>query len=195
MASNARHSRLQDGRTEQYIFSWKVINGWDYSLGNPETAQSLYKANVMKLKEAIGEYNVKSKQTLNVMVIARRIVVNIVITLMIILTAWIIWKASHLDKDTFLKQVCETNKRRVYCICFYFQNAVSIIVSFVTLVFPNLFELIGHLEGFHPRFALRVHLARYLDLIRVCVISIPSSGFLSFTLSPIIPYSPPYLLC
>jgi hypothetical protein len=112
MASNARNSRLQDGRTEQYIFSWKVINGWDYSLGNPETAASLYKANVTKLKEAIGEYNVKTKQKLNVMIIARRIVVNIIISLMIVLTAWIIWKASHLDKDTFLKQVCEIRNFR-----------------------------------------------------------------------------------
>ncbi|KAI6191238.1 TMC family-containing protein [Aphelenchoides bicaudatus] len=160
MASNARNSKLQDGRTEQYVFSWKVINGWDYSLGNPETAQSLFKANVTKLKESIGEFNVKMKQKMNCMIITRRIFVNIIITAMIVFTAWIIWKASYLDKDTFLKQ-----------------NAVSIIVSFVTLVFPNLFELIGHLECFHPRFALRVHLARVFVLYVVAYYTLFASLF------------------
>lgn len=79
---------------------------------------------------------------------------------MIVVTAWIIWKASHTDKDTFLKQ-----------------NAVSITVSFVTLVFPNLFELIGHAEKYHPRFALRVHLARVFILYVVAYYSLFASLF------------------
>ncbi|KAI6243745.1 TMC family-containing protein [Aphelenchoides fujianensis] len=151
MASNARNSKIQGGRTEQYVFTWKVINGWDYSAmfrsGNSETAASLYKSN---LKEAIADYNVKLKKKWTPGRIARVVVVNVAILLMIGLTGWGISEATSINKDTFLKQVGTTAA----------MNAVSIIVSFVTLVFPNLFELIGHFEGHHPRTALRWHLAR-----------------------------------
>ncbi|KAI6226942.1 TMC domain-containing protein [Aphelenchoides besseyi] len=143
MASNARNSKIQGGRTEQYVFIWKVINGWDYSIGNSETAASLFKANVTKLKEAIADYNVKLKRKWTPGRIARVAFVNVVILFMIGMTGYFISRATVINKDTFIKQ-----------------NAVSIIVSFVTLVFPNLFELVGHIEGHHPRTALRWHLAR-----------------------------------
>lgn len=65
---------------------------------------------------------------------------------MLALSVWAIQAVGQItDKDTFLKQ-----------------NAVSITVSFITLVFPNIFELVGKMERYHPRTALRIQLARFV---------------------------------
>lgn len=144
MAANARDSKIQGGKTDQYVFSWKVINGWDCSIGNPETGSSLYKANVIKLREAMAEFNQKMKVKFEWFLLFLRVVANLAIFSLLGLSGWLIWQCSQITvKDTIIKQ-----------------NAVSIIVSFVTLVFPNIFELIGHMERYHPRFALRCHLGR-----------------------------------
>ncbi|CAK5077096.1 unnamed protein product [Meloidogyne enterolobii] len=50
MTSNTRKSKLSSGKQEQYVFTWKAINGWDYNIGEPETAASLAMANAIKLK-------------------------------------------------------------------------------------------------------------------------------------------------
>ncbi|KAJ1372077.1 hypothetical protein KIN20_034138 [Parelaphostrongylus tenuis] len=67
---------------------------------------------------------------------------------MLAFSVWAILAVSQIrETDTFIKQ-----------------NAVSITVSFITLIFPNLFELIGKIERYHPRTALRIQLARVLCL-------------------------------
>ncbi|ETN79265.1 hypothetical protein NECAME_02691 [Necator americanus] len=135
MAANARTSKLSSGKTEQYVFNWKTFTGWDFTIGNSETAGNVHMANVIKFREAIAEYAVNMKRKYRCLQILLRICANLIVFIMLGFSVWAI-----------------------------LANAVSITVSFITLIFPNLFELIGKLERYHPRTALRIQLARVLCL-------------------------------
>ncbi|WKY15023.1 hypothetical protein Q1695_000496 [Nippostrongylus brasiliensis] len=148
MAANARTSKLTAGKTEQYVFNWKTFTGWDFTIGNFETAGNVYMANVIKFREAIAEYAVNMKRKYQCLQILIRIFANMLVFVMLGFSVWAILAVSQIrETDTFIKQ-----------------NAVSITVSFITLIFPNIFELIGKMERYHPRTALRIQLARILCL-------------------------------
>ncbi|VDO61501.1 unnamed protein product [Heligmosomoides polygyrus] len=122
-----------------------TFTGWDFTIGNGEAAGNVHMANVIKFREAIAEYAVNMKRKYACLQILIRMFANLLVFLMLGFSVWAILAVSQIrETDTFIKQ-----------------NAVSITVSFITLIFPNIFELIGKLERYHPRTALRIQLARY----------------------------------
>ena len=154
MADNARQSKLASGKTEQYVFCWKLFTGWDYTIGNPESAGNTVMASANKFREAIAEYRVKLRQKFVCLRFLLRIIANAVIIAMIVGSGYVIYlvvnRSIDIDRDPHASG--------------FRKNEVPIVVSFITLIFPNLFELVGKIERWHPRTSLRIQLGRVLAL-------------------------------
>ncbi|KRZ49776.1 Transmembrane channel-like protein 2 [Trichinella nativa] len=154
MASNARTSKMSSGKTEQFVFAWKVTTGWDYTIGNPETASNAIMANVTKFRESIMEFKEKTIEKFKWVRFLLRIVANTVILGMMACSAYAIYTVVERSREIEHDPMATALQK----------IEVPIVVSFITLVFPNLFEIVSKLERFHPRTALRLQLGRILVL-------------------------------
>lgn len=143
MASNAKMSKMGGSKAEQYIFNWKVFTGWDYSIGNPETASNNVMAAVIKLREAAAESHVKNKEKIGWLKITLRILANIMIFFMIGFSIYCI---------SFAFNTTSTVESGGHL---FSKNQVPQVMSAITHVFPMIFDLIGRMESWHPRLALR----------------------------------------
>lgn len=61
MAENSRLSKLSE-KDDECVFSWKLFTGWDYMIGNPETAHNRVASIIMSFKEALLEEAEKKKE-------------------------------------------------------------------------------------------------------------------------------------
>ncbi|VDK88423.1 unnamed protein product, partial [Litomosoides sigmodontis] len=83
MAMNASLSKMSDTKTDQYIFSWKLFGGWDYTIGNTETACNTAMAIVIKLRESIVECRINSEKKFKPLLFLARVLANAIILLML----------------------------------------------------------------------------------------------------------------
>lgn len=60
MAKNSRQSKLTE-KEDECTFSWKLFTGWDFMIGNPETAHNRVASIVLSFKEALLEEAEKKK--------------------------------------------------------------------------------------------------------------------------------------
>ncbi|EYB81964.1 hypothetical protein Y032_0370g108 [Ancylostoma ceylanicum] len=153
MAANARMSKLSGSKAEQYIFNWRVFTGWDYTIGNQETASNTVMAIVIKLRESIADCRVALESNFRCLQFTLRVIANIVICGMLAFSIYCISFAVQ-KSQTAVEQ--EGN--------LFTKNQVPSVVATITHVFPMIFDLIGRLENYHPRTALRAHLTRVLVL-------------------------------
>ncbi|EFO24563.1 hypothetical protein LOAG_03920 [Loa loa] len=152
MAMNARLSKLSDKKTDQYVFSWKLFGSWDYTIGNSETANNTAMAIVIKLRESIVECRVDSAKKFRPLLFLARVIANAIILAMLAFSIYMI---------SFAVQTSETVEKAG---TLFTKNQVPTIIATITNVFPMIFDLIGQIERYHPRTALRAHLTRVLVL-------------------------------
>uniref|UniRef100_A0A913HXW6 TMC domain-containing protein n=1 Tax=Strongyloides stercoralis TaxID=6248 RepID=A0A913HXW6_STRER len=158
VAANARLSKMAGSKSEQYIFNWKVFTGWDFSIGNSETASNSVMAVVIKLRESIAESKIQQKQKLSWLQVVTRVLTNVIIVGMLGASIYIIYFAVHSSATNTNQNVHDSSANLLS------KNQVPSIVATITHVFPMIFDLIGKVENFHPRTALRFHLGRVLIL-------------------------------
>ncbi|VDN02456.1 unnamed protein product [Thelazia callipaeda] len=152
MAINARLSKTSGKRTDQYTFTWKLFNGWDYTVGNNETASNTTMAIIIKLRESIAESRVNLGKTFKPLLFLARLIANAVILAMLAFSIYTI---------SFAVQSSEAVEKTG---SLFTKNQVPTIIATITHVFPMIFDLIGQVERYHPRTALRAHLTRVLVL-------------------------------
>ncbi|CAJ0935641.1 unnamed protein product, partial [Mesorhabditis belari] len=153
MAQNARMSKLSGSKADQYIFNWRVFTGWDYTIGNQDTASNTVMAVVIKLRESIAECRVGARNRMRCVQLLLRILANLIIFSMLAFSIYCIVIAVNRSK-TILEEEGDL----------FTKNQVPSVVATITHVFPMIFDLVGKMERYHPRTALRAHLGRVLIL-------------------------------
>ncbi|XP_011865678.1 PREDICTED: transmembrane channel-like protein 3 [Vollenhovia emeryi] len=151
MAENSRLSKLIE-KEDEYVFSWKLFTGWDFMIGNPETAHNRTASIALGFKEALLEEAEKQKDERNWRVISMRVFVNVAVLSLLALSAYAVIK------------VVERSATEIESQNWWRQNEITIVMSLISYLFPILFEILGFLESYHPRKQLRIQLARIMVL-------------------------------
>ncbi|XP_046816234.1 transmembrane channel-like protein isoform X2 [Vespa crabro] len=151
MAKNSRQSKLTE-KEDECAFSWKLFTGWDFMIGNPETAHNRVASIVLSFKEALLEEAEKEKDKRNWKIILMRSFVHISVLFLLALSAYIVVEVVARSTD----EEADKNLWR--------QNEITLVMSLISYVFPIIFEVLGLLESYHPRKQLRRQLARIMLL-------------------------------
>ncbi|XP_037977629.2 transmembrane channel-like protein [Plutella xylostella] len=151
MAENSRMSKLSE-KEDECIFSWKLFTGWDFMIGNAETAHNRIASVILSFKEALLEEAEKKKDLRNWRIISLRAFVNICVVILLAISAWaVVNVVSRSDDNPKVRS-------------WWRENETTIVVTVISITFPQFFELLGFLEHYHPRKQLRLQLARIMLL-------------------------------
>ncbi|XP_073957195.1 transmembrane channel-like protein isoform X2 [Choristoneura fumiferana] len=149
MAENSRMSKLSE-KEDECIFSWKLFTGWDFMIGNAETAHNRAASVILGFKEALLEEAEKKKDPRNWRIISKRAIVNVIVLLLLATSVFVV-----------INVVSEDRKKPG---SWLHENLTTIVVTTISIIFPVAFEYLGLLEHYHPRRQLRWQLARIMVL-------------------------------
>ncbi|XP_050524111.1 transmembrane channel-like protein isoform X2 [Daktulosphaira vitifoliae] len=151
MAANSRLSKLSE-KDDECVFSWKLFTGWDYMIGNEETALNRISSIILGFKEALLEEAERMKDNRNWKVMALRVFANLNMIWMLgsssYAVMWAVARSMEPDAESTLWR----------------KNEITVVTNLISNVFPMAFEGLGVLENYHPRTTLRLQLARIMAL-------------------------------
>ncbi|XP_023937963.2 transmembrane channel-like protein [Bicyclus anynana] len=151
MAENSRMSKLSE-KEDECIFSWKLFTGWDFMIGNGETAHNRIASVILGFKEALLEEAEKKKKLRNWRTLSLRGLVNICVLILLAVSAYAVVTVVSRSDD---KPIFKIWGR---------EHETTIVVTVISITFPVFFECLGILEHYHPRKQLRLQLARIMLL-------------------------------
>ncbi|CAL4066980.1 unnamed protein product, partial [Meganyctiphanes norvegica] len=152
MAANNRMSKLADD--DECTFTWKVLVGWDYTVGNLEAAQNKVAAIHTGFKEVLLEAQEaqKEEEGTSWKLTARRVLGHFLVFGMICLSAYaivlLVKRSEGVDSDS----------------SWWRQNELTLILALIGNAFPNFFDIVGLMEMYHPRKQLQWQLTRIMAL-------------------------------
>ncbi|KAI1285949.1 Transmembrane channel-like protein 3 [Halotydeus destructor] len=127
--------------------------GWDFMIGNSETAYNKVASIVMGLKEVILEENERKKEeATDWKMTALRIIANIVVLFLLGTSAYAV------------VLVVERSQNMPENPGWVRENEVTLVLTGIGNLYPNLFNIIGMVERYHPGIQLQWQLARILVL-------------------------------
>ncbi|XP_064459083.1 transmembrane channel-like protein [Ornithodoros turicata] len=151
MAKNSRQSKMTE-KEDECAFTWKLFSGWDFMIGNSETAHNKVASLVMSFKEVILEEHERKKEERSWKIISLRVLANLIVLTLLVSSAYAVVLVVERQEQPEAKN------------SWYRQNEVTIVINMISIVYPNLFDMIGYIEQYHPRIQLRWQLARILVL-------------------------------
>ncbi|XP_046364022.2 transmembrane channel-like protein 3 isoform X1 [Haliotis rufescens] len=159
MASNSRQSRMST-KDEHFTFSWKLFTEWDYMIGNKETANTKHASLVTTMREAILEEEEKTKEGNKHLLLFLRVLANVLVLMSLALSAYII----QLFVDRSRRMELSKRQDKNFVAGFWAENELTVIMTLISTLFPNISDLISMMEKYHPRINLRLQLARIFAL-------------------------------
>ncbi|XP_068243127.1 transmembrane channel-like protein [Palaemon carinicauda] len=150
MAANSRMSKLSED--EEFTFTWRLLAGWDFTIGNLEAAQNKVAAINTGFREALLEAKELEREEKSWKLQARRLLAHLLVILLIAASAYAVVLLVKRSED-----VTDTSS-------WYRQNELTIILTLISFIYPNLFDLVGLLELRHPKNQLQWQLARIMAL-------------------------------
>ncbi|OQR73549.1 hypothetical protein BIW11_09658, partial [Tropilaelaps mercedesae] len=151
MADNNRQSKMTE-KEDECTFAWKLYTGWDYMIGNAETAHNKVSSLIMSFKESILEEKERRKEERSWKLITLRTFTNFLVLLLLGSSAYAVILVVARGEEP------EAQKS------WYRQNEVTLVLTGISNVYPNFFDMIGALEQYHPRQQLQWQLFRILML-------------------------------
>ncbi|XP_069175841.1 LOW QUALITY PROTEIN: transmembrane channel-like protein [Procambarus clarkii] len=150
MAANSRMSKLAED--EECTFAWRLLAGWDFTIGNLEAAQNKVAAINTGFRESLLEAKELEKEEKSWKLRVRRVLAHLIVLLLIMGSAYAVVLLVKRSEDVDGSS------------SWYRQNELTITLTLISMVYPNIFDVVGLLEVRHPRNQLQWQLGRIMAL-------------------------------